>query len=115
MARITSLLRGRVYAAELKHVDGRNYYLVVSNNRRNQQLSTVLAARLTTTIKPDIPSIVELNKPEPFVGRVLCDDIETLYLDEVKADLGALSPAAMARVEAALRHALGLAPTAPST
>ncbi len=108
MAGITSLLRGRVYAAELEHVKAEKFYLVVSNNRRNQQLPQVLAVRLTTSPKPEMSSIVELAYPEPFVGRVLCDDIEVLYPDEVRRDLGALSPRAMALVETGLRHALGL-------
>jgi mRNA interferase MazF len=104
------LLRGRVYAAKLPHIDANHekYFLVVSNNRRNGQLPQVLVVRLTTSPKPQVPSVVELGHPEPFVGRALCDDIETLYPDEVTRDLGALTPGAMARVEAGLRAALGL-------
>jgi mRNA interferase MazF len=102
------LLRGRVYAATLEHVESEKYYLVVSNNRRNQRLPRVLAVRLTTTPKPPIPTVVELDDREPFTGRVLCDDIETLYPDEVRRDVGTLSPGAMARVEAGLRAALDL-------
>lgn len=102
------LLRGRVYAAKLPHIDGEKYFLVVSNNRRNRQLPQVLAARLTTTPKPRLPSIVELDGREVFTGRVLCDDIETLWADEVTRDLGALTASAMARVEDGLRAALDL-------
>jgi mRNA interferase MazF len=105
---VTALLRGRVYAAKLEHVPSEKYYLVVSSNRRNQQLPQVLAVRLTTSDKPLIPSIVELDHREPFAGRVLCDDIEALYPDEVTRDMGALSPGALARVEDGLRAALGL-------
>jgi len=72
----------------------------VSNNRRNERLPQVLAVRLTTSPKPQIPSVVELGPPEPFTGRVLCDDIEVLYPDEVIRDAGALSRGGMARVEA---------------
>jgi hypothetical protein len=39
---------------------------------------------------------------------VPCDDIETLFDDEVRADLGAVTEAAMHRVEAGLRAALGM-------
>lgn len=105
----TGLVRGRVYGARLSHVPGEKFYLVVSNNRRNRQLDQVLAVRLTTTHKPAIPSVVELDQREPFTGRVLCDDLETLYADEVTRDLGALTPGAMARVDNGLRAALGLA------
>lgn len=103
-----SLVRGRVYAAKLAHIEAEKYYLVVSNNRRNQQLPQVLAIRLTTTPNPQIPSIVELGYPEPFVGRALCDDIEAIYPDEVTRDMGAISTGAMVRVEAGLRAALSL-------
>jgi mRNA interferase MazF len=102
------LLRGRVYAARLEHIEGEKYFLVVSNNRRNQRLPQVLAARLTTSRKPALPSIVELDDREIFTGRVLCDDIETLWADEVTRDLGALTPGTMARVEDGLRAALDL-------
>lgn len=104
----TSLRRGVVYAATLAHVGGEKYYLVVSNNRRNANFPQVLAVRLTTTPKQPRPSVVELGRPEPFVGRAVCDDIETLWDDEVRRELGALSPAAMARIEDGLRAALGL-------
>jgi mRNA interferase MazF len=102
------LLRGRVYGAKLSHIGREKYFLVVSNNRRNQQLETVLAARLTTTPKPRLSSIVELDDREIFSGRVVCDDIVELWPDEVTRDLGALTPGAMVRVEDGLRAALDL-------
>jgi mRNA-degrading endonuclease toxin of MazEF toxin-antitoxin module len=43
-----------------------------------------------------------------MTGWVSCDDIEVLYDDEIRADLGAISASAMRRVEAGLRAALGL-------
>jgi len=104
----SALLRGRVYAAKLAHIEGEKYYLVVSNNRRNEQLPHVLAVRLTTSPKPSRPSIVELDRREVFTGRAVCDDIETLYPDEVTRDLGAVTFGAMARIEDGLRAALDL-------
>ncbi|MFZ5870584.1 MAG: type II toxin-antitoxin system PemK/MazF family toxin, partial [Actinomycetota bacterium] len=73
------LVRGRVYGAQLSHIDGEKYYLVVSNNARNRQLQSALAVRLTTTPKPDLASIVTLSPPEVFSGSVVCDDIVELY------------------------------------
>lgn len=102
------LLRGRVYGVRLSHTDGEKYFLVVSNNVRNRQLKSVLAVRLTTTPKPDLPSIVPLPPSEVFTGGVVCDDVVELYDDEITRDLGALSPAAMQRVNAGLVAALGL-------
>jgi mRNA-degrading endonuclease toxin of MazEF toxin-antitoxin module len=45
---------------------------------------------------------------EPFTGRAVCDDIETLWPGEVTRNLGALTPEAMSRVEDGLRAALDL-------
>ena len=75
---------------------------------RNKNLQQVLAVRLTMTPKPTIPSIVPLSAPEVFVGSVGCDDIVETYEDEVRRDLGALSPRAMSAVAAGLAAALGL-------
>lgn len=105
----TGLLRGRVYAAELPHIEGQKYYLVVSNNRRNGAFDQVLAVRLTTTPpRSPRPAVVQLGNSEVFTGWVCCDDIETIWADEVRRELGALSPRAMARVEDGLRAALDL-------
>lgn len=98
--------RGRVYQADIGY--GLKPFLVVSNNQRNRQLDSVIAVRLTTSVKPEMPSIVVLGSAEPFVGRVLCDDIVPLYKDEIKADLGALSRSAMEAVGLALAHALSI-------
>ncbi|MGH7193503.1 MAG: type II toxin-antitoxin system PemK/MazF family toxin, partial [Candidatus Saccharimonadales bacterium] len=69
--RTVNLVRGRVYAARFQHVEDEKYYLVVSNNRRNRQLQQALAVRLTTSPKPSLRSVVELDANEAFCGRVL--------------------------------------------
>ncbi len=102
------LLRGRVYGANLSHIGTEKFFLVVSNNSRNRRLPQVLAVRLSTTPKPDLPSVVSLGHPERFTGSVVCDDIVELYEDEITRDLGALTPGAMERVAAGLGSALGL-------
>lgn len=102
------LLRGRVYAAKLSNITGEKYFVVVSNNQRNSKLPQVLAVRLTTSPKPGIPSIVELDKGEVFLGRAVCDDIVELYEDEILRDLGALSPAAMSNLSTGLKAALSI-------
>ncbi|MFC9140910.1 type II toxin-antitoxin system PemK/MazF family toxin [Streptomyces bacillaris] len=100
-------VRGRVYMADLEG-DGPKPWLVVSRAVRNQKLRDVLVVRITTSKKPDLETIVELGPHDPLVGRVLCDDIGPLYRDEIKVDVGALSPATMAKVAAALRVSLAL-------
>jgi mRNA interferase MazF len=101
------LSRGQVVLADV-NLDEPKLFVVVSNNRRNQRLPQVLAARLTTTRKPSIPSIVELTHPEVFVGRVICDDIVEIYENEVLEVRGALSPRAMRAVGVGLAAALDL-------
>jgi mRNA interferase MazF len=81
---------------------------VVSNNRRNKELKQVLAIRLTTTKKPEISSIVEIPQGEVFSGRAVCDDIIEIWEDEVRRDLGALTPKTMTHIEQGLKAALGL-------
>ncbi|GAB97842.1 mRNA interferase MazF [Kineosphaera limosa] len=102
------LERGRVYAAVLGTL-GEKYYLVVSNNQRNRNLDSVVAVRLTTSLKPPLPSIVALDPDrDGFQGHIVCDDIVEIFDDEVRRDLGAVSSQTMRSVEAGLRAALGL-------
>lgn len=104
-----TIYRGRIYGAVLSERLGEKYYLVVSNNRRNARLDSVLAIRLTTSVKPDLDSIVVLGHTDgPWSGRALADDIVEVYRDEITRELGALSPATMRRIDDALRAALDL-------
>ena len=103
------MLRGRIYRAHLAHIGEDKFYLVVSNNRRNRAFEQVLAARLTTTPpRAERPAMVPLGPGEVMAGWISCDDIETVYDDEVRADVGAITAPAMRRVEAGLRAALGM-------
>jgi mRNA interferase MazF len=84
-------------------------FVVVSNNSRNRNLPSVLGARLTTSVKPSLPSIVELPAHEVVTGQVVvCDDIVELWEDEVIATLGALSVRTMDGVDRGLAAALAL-------
>ncbi len=103
---MAGLTRGRVYYADFG--EGDKPFLVVSNNGRNSRLDSALAVRITTSRKPELPSIVELSPQDPLVGRVLCDDIGPLYPEEIKRDGGALTAQTMMRVSAGLRSALAL-------
>jgi mRNA interferase MazF len=106
---VSTMLRGRIYRARLSHTGEDRFFLIVSNNRRNRAFQNVLAVRLATTPPRDSrPAVVALGRGEIMTGWASCDDIETLYDDEVRADLGAVTPAAMQRVEAGLLAALGM-------
>jgi mRNA interferase MazF len=84
------------------------FYVVVSNNRRNRSLPSTLAVRVTSTVKPPMPSIVVLPHGEVVSGRVLCDDIVEVWDEDVRRDVGALSPQVMREVDRGLAVALGL-------
>lgn len=99
-------LRGNVYFADLGA--GEKPWLVVSNNGRNNALGSALVVRITTTVKPALASIVELDTHDRLVGRVLCDDITVLYDDDRSRHAGALTGSTMTKVAAALRVALAL-------
>lgn len=99
--------RGTVVYADLGY--GEKPWLIVSNNARNGALGSALVVRITTSGKPPLDSIVELTSADhPLVGRVLCDDVETLWDDDSTRPGGALSPETMMRVDRGLRVAFAL-------
>jgi mRNA interferase MazF len=99
-------LRGQVYSVDIGH--GPKPWVVVSNNLRNRQLDDVLAARITTTTKVELPTVVRLEAADPLVGVVLADEIELLFRDELTTPLGALSPGTIMKLNQALKIALAL-------
>lgn len=104
---MTEPLRGQVYRVDLGH--GPKPWLIVSNNSRNRNLDTVIAARITTTTTSRharIPTVVLLSSADRLVGFVVVDDIIPLYRDELTTPWGVLSPVTMRAVSAALRIAL---------
>lgn len=105
---MATFVRGQVYWATFDQHLGRKPWLVVSNNTRNRALGDVLVARITTTDKPRIRSIVQIPHGECVAGSVLCDDLQHMYPDDDPALAGALSPSVMRQVDDALAAALGL-------
>lgn len=98
-------LRSQAYRVGLGH--GAKPWVILSNNSRNRNLDTVLAARITTTSKnAHVPTVVALTAADPLVGFVLVDDIVQLYHDELTGSLGTLSPPTMQEISRALRVAL---------
>lgn len=98
-------MRSQAYRVDLGH--GSKPWVVLSNNSRNRNLDTVLAARITTTSKnAHVPTVVRLTAADPLVGFVLVDDIVQLYHDELTESLGGLSPSTMQKISSALRIAL---------
>lgn len=105
-----SPLRGQVHRVALGSLDAKPY-VVVSNNKRNRILDSVLAVRVTTTDKAGIPTAVPLGQADPLVGYALADDITEIFKDELDAAsayLGALCPESIMRLNTALAEALGI-------
>lgn len=100
--------RGQVYWVNVGGI-GRKPWLVVSNNRRNRTLQSVLAVRITTTRKyAGMPTVVALAHQDPLAGYVMCDDIWPLYRDEIAEGAGAVAGPTMRAVNDALKVALAL-------
>lgn len=98
-------MRSQAYRVDLGH--GPKPWVILSNNSRNRNLDTVLAARITTTSRnARIPTVVPLTAADPLAGFVLVDDIMQLYHDDLTEPLGALSPPTMKQIGEALRIAL---------
>jgi mRNA interferase MazF len=98
-------MRGQVFRVDLGH--GAKPWVVVSNNARNRNLETVVAARITTTDRQaNIPTVVALSPSDPLVGSVVVDDLVQLYRDELSRQLGALTPATMSQISQALTIAV---------
>lgn len=98
-------MRGQAYRVDLGH--GSKPWVILSNNARNRNLDTVLAARITTTGKnAHVPTVVPLAAADPLEGFVLVDDIVQLYHDELTTSLGSLSSPTMQEISKALRIAL---------
>lgn len=104
-------VRGQIYRVEINEEHGPKPFVVVSNNQRNKRLSSVLAARVTTTEKSNIPTAVPLTSgQDPLVGYVLADDIVEIWKYELEQStyLGALSPRTVIELNGALAQALGI-------
>ncbi len=57
-------LRSQAYRVDLGH--GSKPWVILSNNSRNRNLETVLAARITTTSKnAHVPTVVPLTAADP--------------------------------------------------
>jgi mRNA interferase MazF len=104
---VSDLLRGRVLWFEIEDV-GRKPGVILTNDASNRALRDCYVARITTTPQSRNPDAVRLGQGDPLTGWVLCRNLLRVYDDEVLGDAGALTPATMQGVNAALVHAFGL-------
>jgi mRNA interferase MazF len=102
-------LRGQIWWVDVG-LSEQKRFVIVSNNARNSALQDVIGARVTTTPKPDLPSIVRFGPGAVDASEcfVVADDLWLARKDWLGQQVGALTPAEMLRVDDALRAALGL-------
>jgi mRNA interferase MazF len=107
---MTTASRGQIYWIDYGGDRGTHPYVVVSNNVRNQNLTTVLGAMVTSTDKSNVPSAVLLTHLDTLTGSyVVADIIDELQDYEVAGTpAGYVSAPTMAKIDAALKHAFGL-------
>jgi mRNA-degrading endonuclease toxin of MazEF toxin-antitoxin module len=88
--------------------------VVVSSDARNNELSSVLYARVTPIGLPALASIVPLGDADPVQGAVMLDFTSVVSVDELSEveleTLGAVTEATMEAIDRALRIVFGLAP-----
>lgn len=108
--------RGEVYRADLDPVlgseqGGTRPVLIVQNNLGNQTSPTVIVVPLTSQRKKlSQRTHVSIEPPEGGLAHpslILCEQVRTLEKTRLTRFLGALSPDALRRVDAALAAALG--------
>lgn len=103
-------VRSQVFFVDLGDQIGSKPFVVVSNNRRNKNLDTVLGVRITTTNRnTQLETVVPLGRDcGDLAGWALCDDVEKLWADELCAPAGSVGAHTMAAINNGLRVALGL-------
>lgn len=103
-----SVLRGQVWWVDIPDV-GEKPAVIVSNNSRNVKLQDVLVARISTSPKPPLPTVIPTHaKNDPINGSVLCDDILPIDKAALRRPAGALCFNTMQAVDDGIRAALRL-------
>ena len=102
-------LRGTVWGFAFEPGAAPKPALIVSNNARNQSSwPHVHVVRITTVPRQPRDTIVEIPAGEGVIGRVICDDLAPVPKEQLGERMGAVSPATMRRVDAALKVVLAL-------
>lgn len=101
--------RGDVYWVTFAEPVGRRQVLVVQNDVGNRYSPSTIVAHISATPRRDYPFLVALEPAE--LGKpswAHCETINTIPSAMLEERVGSLSPAAMRRVDQALKHSLGL-------
>jgi mRNA interferase MazF len=100
---VSEVFRGQVYLAKHPDLDEKKFFLVVSNNKRNKILKTVLCVRITSTDKVAIPTCVQIPDHEGIAGFAVCDDVYIFMNYELDKLHTSLTDRTMVKVEQALK------------
>jgi mRNA interferase MazF len=112
-----AVARGDIYFAFLDPVvgseqGGHRPVLIVSNDTGNRHAPTVIAAPLTSRVKPALPTHLPVSSIPAlrcgFASVVLLEQLRTLDRQRLGAYVGSVGNTAMCAVDAALAASLGL-------
>jgi mRNA interferase MazF len=106
--RTGDLRRGDLYWADVE--GGRRPVLLLARERAYEQLTAVIAAPITTTLR-DIPSHVRLGVENGLAheSAANCDALTLVRVAELLEPIGRLDATQAEALDEALRYALGLA------
>lgn len=100
---MSEIYRGQVYLAKHPDLEDKKYFLVVSNNKRNRNLNTVLCVRITSTSKAGIPTCVPIPNHDGLTGYIVCDDVYMFMDYELEHPTTSFTDKIMVEVERALK------------
>ena len=101
---MNEVLRGQVFLALHPDLNEKKFFVVVSNNKRNRALDSVLCLRITSTDKSHIPTCVSIPaNMSSLSGYIVCEDVYLFYKDELGRHVTALTDPTMSEVESALK------------
>lgn len=106
-------MRKQVRFATIREEEGRKPYLIISNNARNKNFDSVLAVRITTTLKHKHHRsnyLLPLSEQGCIKGVVLGDTIIEIWKDEFDQQEPTcyITERSMKHVEESLKVALGM-------
>lgn len=109
MARSTSLKRGQLWWARLPGAAKTRPVTLVSRDEAYERRELFVIAPITRRVR-GIPAEVTVGRGEGLAHEsvVNCDSLRTIRRSQLAEQIGALGPAKLAELDAALRFALGL-------
>ena len=103
------MLRGELWTADLGGAAGLRPVLLLSREGTYQFRNQATVALVTRTIRP-IRTQVPVGPQDglEYDGVINCDDVHTIYLEQLQRAIGPLAQPKLRQVEAALLTSLGI-------